>query len=174
MLFHVSWEFIDTTEEGQKRSLAVFSQWQPPEGADFSKGFYGFGDGSGGVAIVAALLTSIGPTIWLNRFDLTAFMSDAGRSITGSRARTRALGGFVITQLALATVLIAATARLYTDYSIINRVDPGFVASDVTSATIALGGMRYRGHCSTAGVVGWSSSEPNTGTSTSGGIVPDG
>jgi len=52
MLFHVSWKFIDTTEEGQKRSLAVFSQWQPPEGADFSKGFYGFGDGSGGVAIV--------------------------------------------------------------------------------------------------------------------------
>ncbi len=96
------------------------------------------------VAIVAALLTSIGPVIWLNRFDLTAFMSDAGRSITGSRARTRTLGGFVITQLALATVLLAATARLYIDYSIINRVDPGFVASDVTTATIALGGMRYR------------------------------
>ena len=101
----------------------------------------GFG---GLVAIVAALLTSIGPVIWLNRFDLTAFMSDAGRSVTGSRARTRALGGFVITQLALATVLLAATARLYIDYSTINRVDPGFVASDVTSATIALGGMRYR------------------------------
>ena len=26
MLFHVIWEFIDTTEEGQKRSLSVFSQ----------------------------------------------------------------------------------------------------------------------------------------------------
>jgi Domain of unknown function (DUF3303) len=52
MLFHVTWTFVDTTEEGEKRSLSVFSQWQPPAGADFSKGFYGFADGSGGVALV--------------------------------------------------------------------------------------------------------------------------
>ena len=53
MLFHVTWEFIDATEEGQRRSLKVFSGWQPPEGAEF-KGFYGFADGSGGVAIIEA------------------------------------------------------------------------------------------------------------------------
>ena len=79
MLFHVSWEFIDTTEEGQKRSLSVFSQWQPPEGADFSKGFYGFSDGSGGVAIVevdsaATLARTIDPwTPWL-RFKATPIL----------------------------------------------------------------------------------------------------
>ncbi len=54
MLFHVTWEFTDQSEESEKRSLAVFAQWQPPGGADFSKGFYGFVDGSGGVAIVEA------------------------------------------------------------------------------------------------------------------------
>jgi hypothetical protein len=53
MLFHVMWEFVDTTEEGERRSLAVFSQWQPPEGAQF-QGFYGFADGTGGVALVEA------------------------------------------------------------------------------------------------------------------------
>ena len=46
MLFHVMWEFVDTTEEGERRSLSVFSQWQPPEGAQF-QGFYGFADGGG-------------------------------------------------------------------------------------------------------------------------------
>lgn len=51
MLFHVTWEFIDTSEEGVARSLAVFSKWQPPAGAQFL-GFYGFADNSGGVAIV--------------------------------------------------------------------------------------------------------------------------
>lgn len=51
MLFHVTWEFIDSTEEGAARSLAVFQNWQPPAGAEF-KGFYGFADNSGGVAIV--------------------------------------------------------------------------------------------------------------------------
>ena len=51
MLFHVTWDFVDSSEEGSARSLAVFQNWQPPAGADF-KGFYGFADGSGGVAII--------------------------------------------------------------------------------------------------------------------------
>ena len=51
MLFHMSWEFIDTSEEGEKRSLDVFSKWQPAAGAEF-RGFYGYADNSGGVAIL--------------------------------------------------------------------------------------------------------------------------
>ena len=51
MLFHVTWDFVDTSEEGGARSLSVFQNWQPPAGADF-KGFYGNADGSGGVAII--------------------------------------------------------------------------------------------------------------------------
>ncbi|HET7352623.1 MAG TPA: DUF3303 family protein [Gaiellaceae bacterium] len=53
MLFHVTWEFIDTSEDGIRRSLGIFSKWQPPAGAEF-KGFYGFADGSGGVAVIEA------------------------------------------------------------------------------------------------------------------------
>jgi hypothetical protein len=51
VLFHVTWEFIDQSEAGIQRSLTVFSQWQPPAGADF-QGFYGFADGTGGVALI--------------------------------------------------------------------------------------------------------------------------
>ena len=51
MLFHVTWAFIDTSEEGQRRSLDVFAACQPPAGAEF-KGFYRMTDGSGGVAIL--------------------------------------------------------------------------------------------------------------------------
>jgi hypothetical protein len=52
MLFHVTWDFVDTGEDGQRRSLAVFQQWQP-EGVEFH-GFWGFADGTGGVALVEA------------------------------------------------------------------------------------------------------------------------
>jgi len=51
MLFHVTWEFTDSSEEGVRRSLSVFSAWEPPPGAEF-RGFYGFASGTGGVAIV--------------------------------------------------------------------------------------------------------------------------
>ena len=70
MLFHVTWEFKDTGEEGERRTLAVFAAWQPPAGAEF-KGFYGTADGSGGVALIeadsaATLLRTTDPwTPWL-------------------------------------------------------------------------------------------------------------
>jgi hypothetical protein len=51
VLFHVTWEFTDTSEAAVRRSLAVFSKWQPPAGAEF-KGFYGYADSTGGVAIL--------------------------------------------------------------------------------------------------------------------------
>ena len=75
MLFHVTWEFVDRSEEGQRRSLKVFSQWKPPEGVEF-KGFYGFTDGNGGVALIesasaAELARTTSPwTPWL-RFTAT-------------------------------------------------------------------------------------------------------
>jgi hypothetical protein len=78
MLFHVTWEFVDTSEEGERRSLAVFAAWQPPAGAEF-KGFYGFADGSGGFAIIeadsaAALARTTAPwTPWL-RFTMTPIL----------------------------------------------------------------------------------------------------
>ena len=71
MLFHVIWEFSDQTEEGNRRSLDVFSKWAPPTGAEF-KGFYGFADGTGGVAIIevdsaATLARTTAPwTPWLS------------------------------------------------------------------------------------------------------------
>jgi len=50
MLFHVTWDYIDTTEAGQKRSLELFSKWQPGPGK--FQAFYDFADGRGGVGLV--------------------------------------------------------------------------------------------------------------------------
>ena len=65
MLFCVTWEVTDTSEASTRRSLGVFQRWQPPAGAEF-KGFYGYADGGGGVAIVevdsaATLLRTTAP-----------------------------------------------------------------------------------------------------------------
>ena len=52
MLFHVTWDFIDASETGQKRSLQLFSKWTPGPGQ--FQAFYGFADGTGGVALIEA------------------------------------------------------------------------------------------------------------------------
>jgi uncharacterized protein DUF3303 len=52
MLFHVTWDFIDASEAGQKRSLQLFSKWKAGPGQ--FQAFYGFADGGGGVALIEA------------------------------------------------------------------------------------------------------------------------
>jgi Protein of unknown function (DUF3303) len=75
VLFHTTWEFTNNSEEAIQRNLAFFSQWKPPDGFEF-KGFWGYADGSGGVAIVetdsaATIAKATGPfTPWL-RFSTT-------------------------------------------------------------------------------------------------------
>ncbi len=56
MLFHVTWDYIDSSEAGQKRSLQLFSKWQP--GPAQFQAFYGFAEGAGGVALIEAASAS--------------------------------------------------------------------------------------------------------------------
>ena len=98
MLFHLTWEFVDTSEAAIRRSLAFFSQWKPPEGFEF-KGFWGFADGSGGVAIVetdsaAAFAKATAPfTPWL-RFSTTPILPvEEASAIAGEAAAARASFG---------------------------------------------------------------------------------
>ena len=78
MLFLVTWDSIDTSEESARRSLEVFSKWQPPAGVEF-KGFYSYAEGNGGAAIIeatsaAALTRSMATFIpWLS-FDSRAIL----------------------------------------------------------------------------------------------------
>jgi uncharacterized protein DUF3303 len=51
MLFSVVYKSRNPTEESQKRSLELFTSWQPP--FEF-KSQYAFADGSGGTAIIEA------------------------------------------------------------------------------------------------------------------------
>jgi hypothetical protein len=90
MLFHVTWAFKDTGEEGARRSLALLAKWEPPAGAEF-QGFYGFADGNGGVALIeadssATMARTTSPwTPWL-RFTVTPIVPIEESSAIGGEA----------------------------------------------------------------------------------------
>ena len=52
MLFHVSWEYIDMSEDAQKRSMGLFAKWQPGPGQ--FQAFYDFADRAGGFGLIEA------------------------------------------------------------------------------------------------------------------------
>ncbi|MGH9255799.1 MAG: DUF3303 domain-containing protein [Vicinamibacterales bacterium] len=74
MLFAVTWTPRgNTSEERDKRTLKLFTNWRPPAGLDF-KGFYDYVDGNGGVAIVETasaevMLEAFAP--WATFFEFT-------------------------------------------------------------------------------------------------------
>jgi hypothetical protein len=90
MLFHVTWQDANPSEENARRSLAVLAKWQPPAGAEF-KGFYQFVDGSGGVALIevdsaATLARTTAPwTPWL-RFTATPILPVEESAAIGAEA----------------------------------------------------------------------------------------
>jgi Domain of unknown function (DUF3303) len=72
MLFAIVWtNRAGATEDTDKRSLKLFTNWKPPAGLDF-KGFYDYADGNGGIAIAEsnsaeALLEATAPwTVFFN------------------------------------------------------------------------------------------------------------
>lgn len=95
MLLLTTWEFADTSEQAIQLNLAFFSQWQPPDGFEF-KGFWGYADGSGGVAIVEAdsaatiARATASFTPWL-RFTTTPILPiEESAAIAGEAAAARA------------------------------------------------------------------------------------
>ena len=77
MLFLVTWDFTDTSDEMQRRTLELFSKWQP--GPATFHGFYGKATAGGGVAIceaadAATMARTFAPwTPWL-KFEATAIL----------------------------------------------------------------------------------------------------
>jgi putative ABC transport system permease protein len=79
------------------------------------------------IATVTGLLFGLVPAWQTARTDVNDTLKLEGRGT--SRARQRALGVFVVAEVALAMVLLVGASLLLATFGHLNRVDPGFEAS---------------------------------------------
>ena len=95
------------------------------------------------VSIGTGLLFGLLPAIHAARTDLTTTLKESsGRSGTGFR-QNLARSVLVVTEVALALVLLIGSALLIRTAIALNRVDPGFDASNVLTMRMSLTGPRY-------------------------------
>jgi putative ABC transport system permease protein len=80
-----------------------------------------------GVAIAAGIVFGLVPAWHAARTDVNDTLKAEGRGTSG--ARQRALGVFVIAEVALAMVLLVGASLLLATFSHLKRLDPGFDAS---------------------------------------------
>jgi hypothetical protein len=78
MLFHTTWDFVDPTEDSERRHVALFAQWQLPAEMDV-QAFYVNADYRGGMAITdvdsaATLARCMAPWLPYLRFRTTPIL----------------------------------------------------------------------------------------------------
>ncbi|NIR43365.1 MAG: ABC transporter permease [Gemmatimonadetes bacterium] len=97
-----------------------------------------------GVALVAALLSGVVPALQASRTDLQAPLREGGRGGTELSGR-RARRGLVVTEMALAVVLLIGAGLIMRSFWALWQVDPGFQAERLISAQVTLRGSDYTG-----------------------------
>ena len=95
------------------------------------------------VSLLTGVLFGLVPALEVSRADLaTALKEGGGRSGTGPRQnRTRSL--LVVSEMALALVLVVGAALLIRTFLALRAVDPGFDAHNVLTMRMSLDGSRF-------------------------------
>ncbi|MGH9720449.1 MAG: ABC transporter permease, partial [Bryobacteraceae bacterium] len=81
---------------------------------------------SAGVTIATAFIVGLVPALWLVRSGLDNRLGQAGSRSSGGVAAVRARGILVVTEVALAVVLLVSAGLLLRSFDHINRVQPGY------------------------------------------------
>jgi predicted permease len=96
-----------------------------------------------GVTVVAALLVSVVSIIRSRSVSLAALLMSSGRSTTSGRSRLRGRRALVVTQVALALLLLIAAGLLTRSFARLRNVDPGFVANHALTLRVTLPDVTY-------------------------------
>ena len=80
-----------------------------------------------GISLLAGILFGLIPVIKYARPDLTSALKEGGRTFSEGKERHRARSGLVISQVALALVLLISSGLMIRTFEAMRKVQPGFV-----------------------------------------------
>jgi putative ABC transport system permease protein len=96
-----------------------------------------------GVSALTAILCGLAPAIQVTRPDLAASIKEGGRGVSGGGARQRLRSILVVSEVALAFMLLTAAGLLIRSFFAMGRVDPGFDSTNVITAGLPIPEKRF-------------------------------
>jgi putative ABC transport system permease protein len=100
-----------------------------------------------GFTLVTTLLTAlffgVAPALQATRSDIRGALQEGGRSGTASRAHHRIQGTFVITEFALALILLVSAGLLLRSFAKLLEASPGFRPEGVLAMSVRLPAQAY-------------------------------
>jgi putative ABC transport system permease protein len=97
-----------------------------------------------GVSLVAAILFGLAPAAQVSRLDLNRTLREEGRGLVVSAGGPRIQRALVVSEVALAVMLVIAAGLLLRSFDRLVRIDPGFNAQNLLTVTIDLPASRYQ------------------------------
>ncbi|UFP95675.1 ABC transporter permease [Gloeobacter morelensis] len=90
------------------------------------------------IVLVTGAVFSVAPALQISQIDLADNLKDGGRGSTAGVARNRVRSGLVVSEVALALVLLSCAGLLAKSYLLLQGVDPGFNPKNLISAPVML------------------------------------
>jgi len=94
------------------------------------------------VTLLTGVIFGLVPAMQSSRVNLNETLKEGGRGTTGGHHRVRA--GLVVTEVALALVLLIGAGLLIRSFYRLQQVNPGFNPSNALAITISLPGRKYQ------------------------------
>lgn len=93
---------------------------------------------AGGVSVLTALVFGLVPAIQFWRNDIQSNLKESGRTTGGAPARNRLRKTLVISEVAIAVVLLVGAGLLFRSFVRLMQVDPGFSKDNVLALQVFL------------------------------------
>ena len=95
------------------------------------------------IVLVTGVLFGIGPALSAVRGELATSLKDFGRRTTGGSAQRRLRDLFVVTEVALAFILLAGAGLLIRSLYAVEQINPGFEVSNLLTMGLPMQADRY-------------------------------
>jgi putative ABC transport system permease protein len=95
------------------------------------------------ITVLTGLLFGLAPALQLSRIDLNRSLKDTGKGVPGAARGGRLRGALVISEMALALILLIGSGLLIKSFILLQRVDPGFNPSHLVTLRVILNKTPY-------------------------------
>jgi len=98
-----------------------------------------------GISLLTGIIFGLAPALQITRLNLNDSLKDGGKGEAGQANGSRKLRSvFVVSEIALAVVLLASAGLLVKSFVRLQQVDRGFESNNVLTMVVRLPGSKYR------------------------------